>query len=109
MLPHDLQTLSTTVRALSPLGDAALAALAAICGRRTFARDAWLLQVGERATLAHVIVEGLVRELYLGDEGEEHTRVFLGEGQLTGSLLDLLSGGPAVTWIQALEPTVTLA
>ena len=41
--------------------------------------------------------------------GQEHTRTFIAEGQVTGSLLDLLSGEPSVTWIQALEPTETLA
>jgi CRP-like cAMP-binding protein len=50
-----------------------------------------------------------VREFYLGEAGEEHTRAFIEAGQMTGSLLDLLSGLPAVTCVQALEATSTVA
>lgn len=54
------------------------------------------------------MIRGLVRELYVGEDGEEHTRTFIADGQMTGSLLDLLSNEPSVTWIQALEPTMTI-
>jgi hypothetical protein len=56
-----------------------------------------------------VIADGLVREFYVTAAGDEHTRVFVSAGGVTGSLLDLTSGAPSVTWIQALEPTCTLA
>jgi len=56
-----------------------------------------------------VVVRGLVREYYTTAEGAEHTRRFVVEGQVTGSLLDLLSDGPAVTWIEALEDTETIS
>lgn len=91
--------------ALNPLP----AALQAICTPRTFAAGDWLLRAGEKAEWTFIITEGLVRELYVTDAGEEHTRSFLSVGQATGSMLDLLSGEPAVTWIQALEPTRTIA
>ncbi|MFT3775845.1 MAG: Crp/Fnr family transcriptional regulator [Minicystis sp.] len=108
-MPADLNRLHDALRALAPLGDEAAAALGAIAARRAFARRAWLLEAGEQARWIFFVVEGLVRELYIGADGEEHTRAFLAEGQLTGSLLDLVSGEPAVTWIQALEPTETIA
>ncbi len=50
-----------------------------------------------------------MRELYVDEAGREVTRVFVDAGQTTGSLLDLLSGEPSVTFIQALEPTETVA
>jgi CRP-like cAMP-binding protein len=56
-----------------------------------------------------VLEYGLVREFHVTAAGDEHTRVFVPEDGVTGSLLDLRSGAPAVTWIQALEPTQTLA
>ena len=34
---------------------------------------------------------------------------FSAKGYFTGSLVDLISRSPAITWIQALEPTETLA
>jgi len=76
---------------------------------RRFAAGEWLLRAGDEAKLGFFIVRGLVRELYLGDDGAEHTRHFAREGEFTGSLLDLISGRPAVTCIEALEEVETLA
>jgi CRP-like cAMP-binding protein len=95
--------------ALAPVPPPALAALGRLLVRRSYPAGAWLLQAGQRAEQSFFIVRGLVREYYVSPDGTEHTRIFMAEGQLTGSLLDLLSAGPAVTWIQALEPTETLA
>ena len=97
------------LRSLAPVPADALAALERLLVARSFPRDGWLLRAGERAELSFFIVRGLVREYYTDREGTEHTRTFLTEGQLTGSLIDLISGAPAVTWIQALEPTDTVA
>jgi CRP-like cAMP-binding protein len=96
-------------RALPLLPAAALRALVDIAGRRSYARGAYLLRGGQRAEQAFLVVKGLVRELYLTDAGVEHTRAFAGEGQLSGSLRDLLSPAPSVTWIEALEPTEVVA
>ena len=68
---------------------------------RTFEPDAWLLHAGERAETAHFIVTGVAREFYTDETGAEHTRRFVSEREFTGSLLDLLSGQPAVTYVQA--------
>jgi hypothetical protein len=59
--------------------------------------------------VAEVVTQGLVHEFYVTTDGHEHTRVFVSAGGVTGSLLDLSSGGPSATWIQALEPTRTIA
>ena len=95
--------------ALAPVGDAAAAAVAARAFFRDYDSGDWLLKAGDRAEYCFLIIKGLVRELYIRDDGEEHTRSFIPENQVTGSLLDLMSNEPAVTWIQALEPTETLA
>jgi CRP-like cAMP-binding protein len=94
---------------LGPLGAEARAALAAVTGRREFRAQDYLLEGGRRAEWCFFIERGLVREFYIGESGDEHTRSFIAAGQVTGSLLDLLSSGPAVTYIQALEDTRTLA
>ena len=94
---------------LAPLGADAIAALDALAQPRSFAAGAMLLRAGEHATWSFFVHRGLVRELYVGERGEEHTRTFIGGGDVTGSLLDLLSEGPAVTFIEALEPTAALA
>lgn len=97
------------LRRVFSVSEPALGALVAIATRRSFPRGSWLLRAGERATSAFLVTRGLVRELYVDDAGAEHTRVFVAEGHLTGSLLDLLSGAPSITWIQALEDVEAVA
>ncbi len=94
---------------LAPLGADALPALDALAQPRTFEAGAPLLRAGEHATWSFFVHRGLVREFYVGERGEEHTRAFIEAGDLTGSLLDLLSDSPAVTFLEAIEPTETLA
>ena len=91
-----------------PLEPASLEALRGITQMRTFEAEAFLLRGGEQARLCYWIASGLVREFYIGEGGTEHIRRFMGAGEITGSLLDLLSGKPAVTFIQALEPVRSL-
>ena len=89
--------------------EVAFAAFAARTAGKRFATGDWLLRAGDRAEWCYFIATGLVRELYITADGVEHTRAFLAEGQLTGSLLDLLSDRPSVTWIQALEAVDAIA
>jgi CRP-like cAMP-binding protein len=103
------QQLGACMRARAPASDAAIDALAERATLRRFAAAEWLLSGGDRAEWCFLITEGLVRELYIGETGEEHTRSFIAEGGVTGSLLDLLAGEPSLTWIQALAPTTTVA
>jgi CRP-like cAMP-binding protein len=93
---------------LGKIGADSVRALAALTSVVTFDELAWLLSAGERAEHCFLLTRGLVRELYLDEQGREHTRRFIREGQVTGSLLDLLSGEPSVTFIQALEPVRAL-
>ena len=109
MLAAPLQGFAADVRRLAPVGDETLAAAAALLEPRGFAASAWLLEAGQRAQWCFYVVEGLVREFYIDAQGEEHTRAFASAGHFTGSLLDLLSSAPSVTWVQALEPTRVLA
>jgi CRP-like cAMP-binding protein len=96
----------TLFRSLSP---ATLGAVQAAAVARRFAAGELLLRGGTHAEWLHVVVVGLVREFYVTAAGDEHTRVFVAEGGVTGSLLDLVSGTAAVTWIEALEATRTIS
>ena len=69
----------------------------------------FLLSAGERATHAFIVASGLLREYHLDREGRQATRGFSQEGTLSGSLADLLSGSPAISFIEALEPTIALS
>jgi len=102
-------SVAALLRRSIPATAEAIDELAAIAHRRSYATGEYLLRAGERAVYVFLIVEGLIRELYIGDGGVEHTRAFSAEGGFTGSLRDLISPGPSVSWIQALEPTRVLA
>jgi len=104
-----LQAFAADLRRLSPVRDAALQALECLVELREFDANAFLLEAGQRACWVFYVAQGLVREMYIYDQGDEHTRAFADAGKLTGSLLDLLSDKPSVTWVQTLEPTLTLA
>jgi CRP-like cAMP-binding protein len=97
------------VRGTAPVGPDAAAALVALARERKFSKGQMLLRAGEIARDGFFLCSGLVREYYVDAAGEEYTRTFVAQGDVTGSLLDLLSLAPAVTFIQALEPTLTLA
>ena len=105
----DADDLARSLLGFGEVAAAAIAALAALLTARAFQKDDWLLRGGERAQFLFFITRGLVREFYIDAAGAEHTRTFLKEGSFTGSLVDLISGRPAITWIQALEPVETLA
>jgi CRP-like cAMP-binding protein len=92
-----------------PLSSDALAAWSERTKERRFDPHSFLLRAGERAEWCFLLISGLVREYYVDESGAEHTRSFIPEGGATGSLLDLLSGEPALTFIEALEPTHVLA
>src|SRR5215475_5034111 len=101
--------LARSLLRFAPVTPAATTALANLLTPRKFKKDEWLLRGGDRAKFLFFITRGMVRELYIDARGTEHTRTFLREGSITGSLVDLISGKPAFTWIQALEKTETLA
>ncbi len=104
-----IEAFVATLRRAAAVGDASVAALTRIVEERSFGAGAFLLEAGQRAEWSYFLFHGLVREFYVSETGEAHTRSFIAENGLTGSLVDLLSGQPAITWIQALEPTRTLA
>jgi CRP-like cAMP-binding protein len=72
-------------------------------------KKAFLLRAGDRATETGVVLQGLLREYFLLDDGTERTTAFVRESRSTGSLADLLSDRPSRTFIVAEEPVRMLA
>ena len=70
---------------------------------RVLARGEYLLRSGEYATLAGVLVAGLLREHFVTERGVVRTKSFVTSLQFTGSLADLLSGKPSQAFIVAEE------
>ncbi len=98
-------SLKATLQALAPVDAASIDRALADFTPRALKAGEHLLEAGERATELAFIEQGLVREYYVSPAGDEHVRTFCAEGSFTGSLYDLLSSAPAITNIEALEPT----
>lgn len=66
-------------------------------------RGAHFLKAGDVAHSFGFIVRGLVREYYVSSNGREHNRAFCWEGTPFGSLVDLISTEPPMTYIEVIE------
>jgi len=66
------------------------------------------LRAGEPAVDVGLIRDGLVREKFLLEDGDERTRAFGIAGDFAGSLSDLLRGGPARTEVEVCADTRVL-
>lgn len=97
-----------TLRAVAPLTDAEAAEGLALVRPRTLERGEHFLSAGARATELAVVARGLLREYFVLPRGVERAKAFAMEGELTGSLADLLSGEPSRAFITAEEPCVLL-
>jgi CRP-like cAMP-binding protein len=94
---------------VSHVPDAQILPLVPYVQRKELLAGAFALRAGDWATHVFIVESGLLREYYLDREGRQATRSFSCEGSLSGSLADLLSGAPAVTYLEALEPTFVLS
>jgi CRP-like cAMP-binding protein len=94
---------------VSHVPDAQILPLMPHVQRKVLLTGAFVLRAGDRATHAFIVESGLLREYHLDREGRQATRSFSREGSFSGSLADLLSGSPAITYLEALEPTTVLS
>jgi CRP-like cAMP-binding protein len=102
--PHDAQLYARAMRRVAPLSDDDIAAGFALARVRELTRGEHLLRAGDPARDVAVVVRGLLREHFLLADGSERTKAFVLEGELSGSLADLLSESPARAYIVAEEP-----
>jgi CRP-like cAMP-binding protein len=103
-----VQDVRRALDGIAPLSDEEWARLRPLVVRRRLGRGEAFLSPGEVARSAAVVVRGAVRELFLTADGREHNKAFCLEGELTGSLADLIAGrrgAPALARVEALEPT----
>lgn len=101
---HDQAVYAAAMRRVSPLTDADIRAGLSLVRVRELSRGEHLLRAGDVARDAAVVVSGLLREHFLLADGSERTKAFVLEGELSGSLADLLSSAPARAYIVAEEP-----
>jgi CRP-like cAMP-binding protein len=68
---------------------------------RAFRAGECLTRGGERAHTVGLVLEGVMREYFVLADGKDVTKNFALEGQLTGSIKDLLSEEPSRVWVAA--------
>jgi CRP-like cAMP-binding protein len=101
----DREAYEAAVQRISRIdGEALLAALRHV-RVQLLPRGGYLLRAGQSATEVAVVVTGLLREHFVMKDGAERTKAFVAEREMTGSLADLLSGGPSKAFIVAEEPS----
>lgn len=99
----DREAYEAAVRAIAPVDREALDAALRLIKPRDLPRGAYFLRAGQAATEVGVVVKGLLREHFVMDDGTERTKAFVVEGEVTGSLADLLVTGPSRAYIVAEE------
>jgi len=102
---QDAELYARAMRRVSPLSDDDIRAGLALARVRELGRGEHLLRGGDAARDVAVVVPGLWREHFLLADGSERTKAFVLEGELSGSLADLLSDSPARAYIVAEEPS----
>jgi len=76
---------------------------------RCWEKGEHLLHAGERTDTAWFLSNGLTRLYALDVRGREHVKDFHMEGMLTGSHAAAVARRPSAWFVQALEPSVTVA
>jgi CRP-like cAMP-binding protein len=103
-----LQALHRALQLITTLDEASFTSIRALLRRRDVACGEHLLRSGELARSIYFVCSGLLREYYVDLDGHCATRRFCAELEFSGSLADLLTGGPAMVSIEALEVTTVL-
>lgn len=75
---------------------------------RTLAKATYLVHVGERTSQIAFVAEGLLRMVYLREDGREFNKTFVASRDFAGVLESLVTGEASRLSIQCLEETTVL-
>lgn len=104
----DLAWWRSTVGGGGQLDDAELARVVPHVRLCRLRRGDVFLRAGDPAVDVGLVRDGLVREKFVLEDGDERTRAFGIAGDFAGSLSDLLRGGPSRTEVEACADTRVL-
>ncbi len=99
-----LVTIRQAFDQLSPLSDEAWSEISRMFKRLDLDKQAYFLRSGSRATQIAFVEQGVLREFFMDEDGNEFNKSFIASGSVTGSLYDLLSDQASIANIQALTP-----
>lgn len=74
----------------------------------TYSINEYFLQIGDNKRQVGFIIKGLFRIFYTDNDGNDYTKNFMSEGEITCSLSALLLNIPSKLNIQALEKSEVL-
>lgn len=89
------------MRTLAPLDESDVSKVADHLTAEDLPVGGEYLRPGDRPRRVGIVQSGIVREMFVKDDGSERTRGFAVVGDFAGSLSDLLRGGPARTGVVA--------
>lgn len=75
---------------------------------KTLTKGEIFLSPGESSKTFAIIIDGVGRHYYVGDDGKEWTKSFAGPGDLLGAYAEMLQGLDSRTFIEALTPMKVL-
>jgi CRP-like cAMP-binding protein len=107
--PADRAWWAAVLRTVAPLDDVELGRLSPHLEALTFDPGEAYLRTGTPAHRVGLVKSGVLREYFTLADGTERTRGFAIEGDFSGSLSDLLLGGPARTSVTAEAKTRVLS
>lgn len=100
--------LSLLMTARGLVSESARADLVGIARERPLDKGAHLLDAGQQALEAGLVVDGVVGEFYEAADGTRKCKWLAQAGDVFGSLEDLVRGGPSRTSIEAVLPGMVL-
>jgi len=75
---------------------------------KNFKKGDHMTKPGDHFTQFAMVLKGLFRLYYIGDEGREYIKAFRGEGEMTAPYAEILQQIPARTFVEAMEDSEVL-
>ena len=106
--PDQFRALRTALENYYPISDDTWAQFKTICRPQHLQKGEHFTLAGEIPTAIAFVYSGLLRAYSTDMEGDEYNKIFFPENTFPGSMLALLTQGPAQSSLQALENTTLL-
>lgn len=75
---------------------------------RTYKKSQHMVRPGEKFTHFAIVLKGIFRLYYVGDEGREYIKAFRAEGEMTAPYAEILQQIPSRTFVEAIEDSEVL-
>lgn len=82
--------------------------LESLVNLKDFKKGELVTRPGENFTQISIVIKGLFRLYYIGDEGREYIKAFRAEGEMTAPYAEILQKAKIRTFVEALEDSKVL-